>query len=88
VLDDGNYSQIECNGTIKKIENDSLIINYITEEQIWGDGEDGKYQILKTIEKESFDVLYIYKDNQWHIANDEEFDKLWNTCFWVILNLK
>jgi len=78
--DEGRIINWGCDGTIKKLENDSLIINYLPKGHIWGDEEDYD-KILKTIEKESFDVLYIYKNNQWRIANNEDYEKINNTCF-------
>ena len=68
-----------CDGTIKKIENDSLIISYFPKAYISEYGEDSE----EIIEKEPFDILYIYKNNQWHVADKGEYEKLmWSTCFY------
>ena len=86
----GDYDSIEnkyidwgCDGTIKKIENDSLIITYSPRGEIWGEGEDYD-KVLKTIEKESFDILYIYKNNRWYISNKEDYEKLENTTCLIL----
>jgi hypothetical protein len=75
---ENKYVSRGCDGIIKKIENDSLIISYIPKTYIFGEGDDPE----ETIEKEPIDVLYIYENNQWHVASEENFEKLVNTtCF-------
>ena len=69
-----------CDGTIKKLENDSLIITYSPRGEIWGEDYD---KVVKTINKEPFDILYIYENNQWHVADKGNYEKLmWSTCFY------
>jgi len=78
-MSDGKSKEMSCYGTIKKIENDSLIISYKQKYDIYvmtGKGRDIKSELLETIERDSFDVLYIYKKNQWRIANREDYKKL------------
>ena len=74
----------ECSSKIKKIENDTLIINYFPKKIIWRDEEKDK----KIIDMEPFDILYIYKDNQWHIAHKEDYEKFENTCFDMNFNFR
>ena len=79
--DGGKDLIMEYNGIIKKLENDSLIISYTSKEYILvliGEGIGGEFdsEILETIVKESFDILYVHKDNQWYIAHEEDFEKL------------
>ena len=71
-------------GKIKKLEHDTLIINYFPRGYIWVVGEDDR----KVIEKEPFDILYIYKDNQWRIANKEDYEKFDITCFDMNFNFR
>jgi len=79
-----DYMSWVCFAKIKKIENDTLIINYFPQRYIWVVGEDDR----KVIEKEPFDILYIYKDNQWRIANKEDYEKFDITCFDMNFNFR
>jgi len=83
-MSDGKRKSMLCFSTIKKIENDTLVINYAQEYRIDTITHTDGYSmigLLETINKEPFDVLYIYKNNQWRIANKEDYEKLKNTCF-------
>ena len=83
-MTDDKYKDMTCYGKIKKLENDSLIISYAQEYDIYvtsGEGRDIKSELLETIKGDSFDVLYIYKNNQWRIASQEDYEKLSNFCY-------
>ena len=80
ILDDDKYTIPLCSGTVKKIEKDSLIISYESRVEIFSFIGEGS-ELLETINKKYFDILYIYKDNQWRIANKEDYENLNNTCF-------
>jgi len=78
-MDDDKYKDMTCYGAIKKTENDSLIISYEQKYNIFvriGKGRDIKSELLETIEGDTFDVLYLYKNNQWCVANPEDYEKL------------
>jgi len=77
---------INCSSTMK-LEKDSLIVTYITEIGVFAPVENGNEdeEEFKIIEKkESLDVLYIYKNHQWHLADRENLEKLpyWISFFW------
>ena len=77
-----NVTWIHCYSTMK-LENDSLTVIYISEKGTHVSVENGKEDETeyKIIEKsEPIDVLYIYKNRQWHIADKKQLKK-WNHCF-------
>jgi len=79
------HSDLTCSSVIKKIENDSLIISYSSEVTFFvfiGEGRDIKSKVVDIIKHEPFDILYIYKDNEWHFADEKDYEKFSNTCFY------
>ena len=81
-----NITYIDCSSTMK-LENDSLTVTYITEILVMEpvDNEKDDKVVFKVIEeKEPLDVLYIYKNKQWHLADKENLETLpyWISFHW------
>jgi hypothetical protein len=79
------HSNLTSIGIIKKVENDSLIISYSSEETFFvfiGEGRDIEEKVVEIKKQEPFDVLYIYKDNAWHFADEKDYEKFNTTCFY------
>ena len=73
---------IICSST-RKIQNDTLTVTYMSELGVFvpvenGNEDEEEFKIIE--KKEPIDVIYVYKNRQWHVPDRESFRKL-NNCF-------
>ncbi|MCL2132458.1 MAG: hypothetical protein FWH36_08455 [Lentimicrobiaceae bacterium] len=86
IVDDWDIKDIKyvTGSSTMKLENDSLTVTYISETGIFvpvenGNEDEEKFKVIE--KKEPLDVIYVYKNQQWHIGNRENYEKLLNYGF-------